>query len=1418
MTVGPAAGPAGHHDEEDPKPMTTPALGTSRRSKLIVLAATFALMLSLLPFSSVLAASPTVTINQAGAQADPTNTSPINFTVVFSETVTGFATGDVLFTGSTAGGTLVGTVSGGPATYNVAVSGMTTGGSVIASVPAAVAVNGGSEANLASTSTDNSVTWDVTPPTVTINQAASQVDPTGVSPINFTVVFSETVTGFATGDVSFAGSTAGGTLAGTVTGSGPTYNVAVTGMTTAGNVVTSIAAAAANDLAGNPSAASTSTDDTVAWSPGGPSVTINQAAAQADPTKITPINFTVVFSATVTGFATGDVSFTGSTAGGTLVGTVTGSGTTYNVAVTGMTTSGTVVASVPASVAIDGSSRPNLASTSTDNTVTWDVTAPTVTIDQAASQADPTGVSPINFTVVFSEAVTGFATGDVTLTGSTAGGTLVGTVTGSGTTYNVAVTGMTTGGSVVATILAGVASDTAGNLNLASTSTDNNVLWDTTAGPTVTINQAIGQADPTGTSPINFTVVFSAAVTGFTGSDVVIGGTATGTKTVVITGAGPTYNAAVSGMTSSGTVIATIPAGAALGTVGAHPTQASTSTDNTVTFGVGNKYIVTASNSTPSPGTTVTISAQLADATNVAVATAGVVVTWSSTSTGTAGTFSSATSLTNASGIATVSFTVGTTLGTIYTVTATSPGPVTGTSGSITVTNASTLTLSAVPSITNYRAFLTLSAQFSGTTGGNRLVSFQRMTPVLPGTWVTIGTATSNAAGLATFSYGPPYNTQFRAVFAGAADLAAATSNTITRNVRYKVSLRPGSGLTTLVRRGTRITYTATVRPIAPAGLQRVTFLIYKRVGGVWTFRTSATVPTTAGVGSFSWTWSRGEWYIRARGNATIYNLTAYSPLAKVTGPLARGHLPGSVCKGTEPTLRPPLKSQAVDNGRTCIASTAVPFDAPRLPCQARPPGGSEAMTTPAAGTSRGSRIVVLAAAVALMLSLLPFASVLAAVPAAPSTPDLAPGSDTGISNTDNLTKTLNGLVFTGTAEVGSTVKVYVGGSTEIGSSVAAAGGAYSVTTTVAIPPNNSNLITATATNADGPSPMSLPLTVTTDTKVPAAPSKPDLDAASDTGTSSTDNITSDTTPTFSGTSEANATVELRANGLPVGSVASTGTSWTITSIALGAGTYSFTAVQTDGAGNGPSTASGGLSVTIGAAVPAPPSAPDLVAASDTGPSSTDNITSDTTPTFTGTAAAGSKVELFAGATSVGTGIASGGNWQIKVAPALAGGTYSFTATASNVNGTRCASPALSVTIQTIHYIVTASNLTPVPGAAITISAQLADANNVAVATAEWRYQLGVRAPAAADLGRAGLVRGLRRVRGCRPDPHDATDPRWFCARDGSFFYPLGENVAWSGDYEPYAAALAAAGATCFRTWICPWERSARMSAASLRR
>ena len=118
-------------------------------------------------------------------------------------------------------------------------------------------------------------------------------------------------------------------------------------------------------------------------------VSIDQAAGQPDPTNGSSIAFTAKFNAPVTGFDAADISFTGSTTGGTLVPVISGSGTDYTVTVTGMAGDGNVVASILANAGVDGSQSSNAASTSTDNTVRVDKTAPTVTINQAGSSGGP---------------------------------------------------------------------------------------------------------------------------------------------------------------------------------------------------------------------------------------------------------------------------------------------------------------------------------------------------------------------------------------------------------------------------------------------------------------------------------------------------------------------------------------------------------------------------------------------------------------------------------------------------------------------------------------------------------------------------------------------------------------------------------------------------------------------------------------------------------------------------------------------------------------------------------------------------------------------------------------------------------------------------------------------------------------------
>ena len=77
--------------------------------------------------------------------------------------------------------------------------------------------------------------------------------------------------------------------------------------------------------------------------------------------------------------------------------------------------------------------------------------------------------------------------------------------------------------------------------------------------------------------------MFSETTTDFATGDVTISGTAGGTKTGTVTGSGTTYNVAVTGMTTSGTVIASLGVGVATDAAG-NSNAASTTSDNTVTY------------------------------------------------------------------------------------------------------------------------------------------------------------------------------------------------------------------------------------------------------------------------------------------------------------------------------------------------------------------------------------------------------------------------------------------------------------------------------------------------------------------------------------------------------------------------------------------------------------------------------------------------------------------------------------------------------------------------------------------------------------------------------------------------------------------------------------------------------------------
>ncbi|MBN9518864.1 FKBP-type peptidyl-prolyl cis-trans isomerase [bacterium] len=174
-----------------------------------------------------------------------------------------------------------------------------------------------------------------------------------------------------------------------------------------------------------------------------------------------------------------------------------------------------------------------------------DSVAPSVAVITTATS--PTRSAPITFTATFSEAVTGFAASGVSVENGT-----VGTVTAVDTTtftFEVTPTG---DGAVTVSVLAGAATDAAGNANTASTAVA--VDYDTTA-PVVTASPL---ATTSGTPTLSGTVDDSGATV-----SVAVGG-----QTVAATVSGTTWTAALPSALADGTYDIAVTATDAAGNTG----------------------------------------------------------------------------------------------------------------------------------------------------------------------------------------------------------------------------------------------------------------------------------------------------------------------------------------------------------------------------------------------------------------------------------------------------------------------------------------------------------------------------------------------------------------------------------------------------------------------------------------------------------------------------------------------------------------------------------------------------------------------------------------------------------------------------------------------------------------------------------
>ena len=380
-----------------------------------------------------------------------------------------------------------------------------TDGNIILTVPEDVAKDVVGHSNTASGS--QTIWVDVTPPTVSITDVP-KVEKNEA--FDLTITFSEAVSGFDAQDITLTGPA---TLSLTAGSDGDTgYTVTITPDNDAeGSVSIQVTAGAATDAALNNNTASNKPKVHVDTIP--PTVEINGLPEEE---KNVAFDITITFSEAVNGFAVDDIILIGP-ATASLKSGIDGD-SVYTAKITpNQATEGDVTFQVPANTVTDFARNSNEASTETDP-VHVDTIPPTVEI---------TGVpaiemnAPFDITVTFSEAVNGFAAGDIILTGPAAV-TLKSGEDGA-SEYTATITPDATSESdVTIQVGANTVKDFALNENSASNKPEVHI---DTIRPTVEFITGIPTIEKN--DAFDLTITFSEAVNGFQANNLIVTGPAT---------------------------------------------------------------------------------------------------------------------------------------------------------------------------------------------------------------------------------------------------------------------------------------------------------------------------------------------------------------------------------------------------------------------------------------------------------------------------------------------------------------------------------------------------------------------------------------------------------------------------------------------------------------------------------------------------------------------------------------------------------------------------------------------------------------------------------------------------------------------------------------------------------------------------
>ena len=372
--------------------------------------------------------APTAMITSSvGASGGTTNSSTIPVTVTFSEQVTGFTINRVVTTNGTVSG-----FSGSGTTYTFNVT-TAANGVVKVDVPAGSAQDAAGNGNTAAS--QFSITY--APATTVSSIERASTSPTNSSTVAYTVTFAAPVSGVSASNFSIGG-TAGGTSISAVTGSGTTWTVVIN----TGSVDGTVTLALANATGISPAISTTLpySGQTYTIDRTSPTLMITSDKTQLKAGESATITFTFSEDPAST-FTNADVMVTGG-----ILGPIAGTGTTRTAVFTPIANVNTGTASVTVAAGSYKDAAGNNGGAGITPMLIFDTQVPTVTSINTAGTS-PTAATSVNYTVNFSETVTGVDLADFTLT--TTSGTATGTVasvTGSGTMYSVTVNNITGAG------------------------------------------------------------------------------------------------------------------------------------------------------------------------------------------------------------------------------------------------------------------------------------------------------------------------------------------------------------------------------------------------------------------------------------------------------------------------------------------------------------------------------------------------------------------------------------------------------------------------------------------------------------------------------------------------------------------------------------------------------------------------------------------------------------------------------------------------------------------------------------------------------------------------------------------------------------------------------------------------------------